>query len=396
MRIWMTLVLLAVLMAAGTPEAQGRSGGVGVAPTGARAFEHYDDVIAGQGQSEVVVENALSAAIWVFIDDRNAGRVNGRSAERFVVPDGNRVIMVQSVARGGGTSREVQFFARSRRFTFRATGPNATSVSLSRESAHEITPVGSSPAVGFAPGRSGSAAVGMAAAAGSEPGPKTIKDPTEFIPAGYELYERIKGDLNKDGTDDHVLMVRNTDAANILDCGTCYQGEAVSDREECMYCRDAEMKIDRNPIGIIVVFTKDGHYELAAQNLSFFHVEPWQGGTYIPAEKPNVSIKNGNLFVEYGYRGSGQIHIGKSYNFRWQNSDFELIGYDFTEYYFGEVGYAISINFLSKRVLTRGEPGGSEQKPLKETWENFTIPKPIKLREITDIYNLRVEEVVGK
>ena len=230
--------------------------------------------------------------------------------------------------------------------------------------------------------------------------PKTAKDPLEFVPAGYEVYERFKGDLNKDGLDDHVLMVRNTDAENILDCKTCYHKGEVSDREECMYCRNEELKLDRNPQGIIVAFKKGDHYELAMQNLSCFPVEPWQGGTYIPPEKPNVSIKRGNLFVEYGYRASGLMHVGKSYNFRYQNSDFELIGYDYTEYCGGDIGYVNSINFLSKKRLMRGESGcpwlGEGKRALKEAWENFTLKKPIRLSEIPDFDNLSIENMINK
>ena len=163
MRIPITFVLLAVLMAASTSEAQGRSGSaVGVAPAGARAAAYYDDVVAGPGQSEVVIENTLSAPIRAFLGGQAAGTVGARATERFVLPDGRHSIMVQSAARGGGTSRELQFTARSQRVTFRATGTHATSVSLVRESAYEITPVGSGAAVGFAPACSGQAAVGRA------------------------------------------------------------------------------------------------------------------------------------------------------------------------------------------------------------------------------------------
>jgi len=164
MRILMALSMLVIIIAAGTSEAQGRSGsGVGVAPSGAgRVAAAHRDVVAGPGQSEVVVDNTLSTPVTVFINGRPAGTVYARRSELFVVSNGRHGITVQNTARSGGTSREVQFSARSQRIFFRATSPNATSVSLVREKAYDIAPSGSGAAVGFASGRSGGAAVGRA------------------------------------------------------------------------------------------------------------------------------------------------------------------------------------------------------------------------------------------
>ena len=33
---------------------------------------------------------------------------------------------------------------------------------------------------------------------------------TDFIPKGYKLFEKISGDLNKDGLDDCVLIIKAT------------------------------------------------------------------------------------------------------------------------------------------------------------------------------------------
>jgi hypothetical protein len=105
-----------------------------------QAASVYGDVVAGPGQSEVIVENTLPAALNIFINGAIQGTVKARSAHRIVVPDGNHMIRVQSTARGAASSRELQFFTQSRRFMFRATGPNAHTVSLARESVHEISP----------------------------------------------------------------------------------------------------------------------------------------------------------------------------------------------------------------------------------------------------------------
>lgn len=106
--------------------------------TPAQASSVYGNVIAGPGQSEVVIENTLPVPIQVFLNGQIAGTVKARSAERLVVPDGNHYIRVRSADRNAASSRDVQFYTQSRRFFFKATGPNATSVSLHRENAFEI------------------------------------------------------------------------------------------------------------------------------------------------------------------------------------------------------------------------------------------------------------------
>jgi uncharacterized protein (TIGR02145 family) len=130
-----SLFLLAVILAAGISEAQVRSAAPIRAAERASAF---DDVIARAGESEVVVENRLSVSVRVFIGGRAAGSVRARGMERFVVADGNHTISVQSSDRSGGTSRDVRFNALSQRVYFRATSPNPTTVSLTREDVYEI------------------------------------------------------------------------------------------------------------------------------------------------------------------------------------------------------------------------------------------------------------------
>ena len=105
----------------------------------AAAASVYGDVIARPGQSEVVVENTLPASLTIFVNGKIEGTVKARSAARIVVPDGNHYIKVQSMAKNGGTSKDVQFYTKSKRFFFKVTGPNQFSVYLSRENAYDIT-----------------------------------------------------------------------------------------------------------------------------------------------------------------------------------------------------------------------------------------------------------------
>ena len=42
------------------------------------------------------------------------------------------------------------------------------------------------------------------------------QNPTDFVPKGYVVFEKINGDLNKDGSDDCVLIIKGTDKNQII------------------------------------------------------------------------------------------------------------------------------------------------------------------------------------
>jgi nucleoid-associated protein YgaU len=115
------------------------------------AIAAYGDVIAKPGESEIVVENTLRAPLGVIVNGQMVGVVKSRSTDRFVIPDGNHHIRVQNMARGGGTSRDMQFFTQAKRFFFRATSPNNTTVHLSREHVNDITVANAAGAAGGPP-----------------------------------------------------------------------------------------------------------------------------------------------------------------------------------------------------------------------------------------------------
>ncbi|KRW70864.1 hypothetical protein AO741_06060 [Pseudomonas sp. TTU2014-105ASC] len=212
----------------------------------------------------------------------------------------------------------------------------------------------------------GMSAVGQAA-------PRIAKSPTDLVPAGYVVVEEVQGDLNKDGKTDYVLLIKATDKGKFVDHE--YLGT-----------------LDRNRRGIIVAFENNGEYQLALKNLDCFSSENEDGGVYF-APDLSISVHKGSLFISYGHGRYGYW----SYNFRYQNSDFELIGYDSSQNRGPLIEREISINFLTKKILTRENinqdaEGGDEH--FKETWKRFTLPKPIKLEEITDFDELYIERLI--
>ena len=192
------------------------------------------------------------------------------------------------------------------------------------------------------------------------------QQPSDFLPKGYVVFEKINGDLNKDGALDCVLIIKGTNKDSFV----------VNQFDE---------KVDRNRRGIIILFNKNDHYELAIKNDECFSSENEDGGVYFPPEL-SIKISKGNLYALYSHGRYGYWQ----YTFRYQNSDFELIGYDEGN------GSAVvdsetSINFLTKKkqkkVNTNENAEGGDE-VFTETWENIKVNRLIKLSEIKDFYEL--------
>ena len=189
--------------------------------------------------------------------------------------------------------------------------------------------------------------------------------PANLVPAGYRIVEEIKGDLNKDGLEDYVFIIKGTKKDD--DC-----------RENGQDC---------SLRGIMVAFNKGGRYELALENRDCFASEDRNGGVYYPPDL-SVSVKKGNLYIGFDHGRYGSW----SYTFRYQNSDFELIGYDNILGVTGRLDKIVSINFQTKKMLTKipvadilvddFAEGTARNAKFDETWENFTLKEPIKLRKI--------------
>ena len=193
------------------------------------------------------------------------------------------------------------------------------------------------------------------------------KEPSDFIPKGYAEFEKYIGDLNKDGLKDCVLIIKKTDTANV-----------VTNR--------FDKKVDRNRRGIVVLFKKEKGYKLADKNYNCFSSENEEGGVYFPPELW-IKIENEKLYIHYGHSRYGYWE----YTFRYQNSNFELIGYDSSSNRGPITMTETSINFLTKRKLVRentNENAEDKDEMFNETWNNIEIDNLIKLSEIKDFDEL--------
>ena len=206
--------------------------------------------------------------------------------------------------------------------------------------------------------------------------PRVAKLARDFVPPGYVVVETIRGDLNKDQQADEVLIIKATHKKNLVQHE--YRG-----------------LLDRNRRGLIIALKKGDRYELALENRSCFSSENEDGGVYFPPEL-NISVEKGNLRLHYEHGRYGFW----SYTFRYQNADFELIGFDSSENYGPVVDRSVSINFLTKKMLVREnvtlvEKRVSSKSKYKETSKSFVFPQLIQLRSVVDVDELDVESLLG-
>jgi hypothetical protein len=205
--------------------------------------------------------------------------------------------------------------------------------------------------------------------------PRVAKVAREFVPPGYVVVETIRGDLNKDLQEDEVLIIKATNKKNFVKHE--YRG-----------------LLDRNRRGLIVALKKGDRYELALENRSCFSSENEDGGVYFPPEL-HIWVEKGNLRLHYAHGRYGSW----TYLFRYQNADFELIGYDSSENSGPVVDRAVSINFLTKQMLIRENTNSVEMRALgknqfKETSTTFVFPKLIQLQSVLDFDELDVKSLL--
>ena len=193
------------------------------------------------------------------------------------------------------------------------------------------------------------------------------KNPTDFLPKGYVVFDKIMGDVNKDGSKDCILMIKGTDKSKIITDE--YRGQ-----------------LDRNRRGLIILFNKNNKYQLAVKNLNCFSSENEDGGVYYAPEL-TIEIKKSNVYISYAH---GRYGYWK-YTFRYQNSDFELIGYDDSDDHGPVVNSETSINFSTKKKVVKvntSENADSGDEVFKTTKNKINIKRLIKLSQIKDFDEL--------
>lgn len=192
-------------------------------------------------------------------------------------------------------------------------------------------------------------------------------DPKAFVPKGYSLFQQYKGDLNKDGKPDVVLMIKGTEESKWVD-------------------DENRGRLDRNRRGLIILFKRKNGYEQILRNDTCFSSENEDGGIYDAPELELYIIKNTlHIYFAHGRYGCW------NYIFRYQNNDFELIGYNHNRRIRLVTYYNLDINFSTRtRVYEENLNADDDEKEerFKVTKSKIKRRKLIKLSEIADIDKL--------
>lgn len=197
------------------------------------------------------------------------------------------------------------------------------------------------------------------------------KEPADFIPKSYVPFDTIYGDLNKDGAEDLVYIIKGTDKSKFVTDE--YRGQ-----------------LDRNRRGIIVLLNTKNGYELAVKNYSCFSSENEDGGVYYAPEL-DIEISKGKLYVHYAHGRYGYWR----YTFRYQNNDLELIGYDASDNHGPIVLSDVSINFLTGQKIVNqnvNENTYDGDEIFEKTVSKIARKKLTKLSEIKDFDEFETRE----
>lgn len=203
------------------------------------------------------------------------------------------------------------------------------------------------------------------------PGNAQTESTAEFIPTGFVLFEEYSGDVDENGFEDCILIVKDTKKENIIKNRF---GDVV----------------DRNRRGLIVLLNSEDGYESILMNLDCFSSENEDGGVYYPPEL-SIHIDNNILKIHYEHGRYGNWE----YILRYHNSDFQLIGFESSENRGPIVNYKTSINFLTKRkqILENVNMNSQDrEEDLIETWEEIKIDDLIKLSEIQDFDKINMSK----
>ncbi|WP_141693990.1 hypothetical protein [Methyloligella halotolerans] len=202
--------------------------------------------------------------------------------------------------------------------------------------------------------------------------PSKVVDVEQFVPDGWRLEAQASGDLNKDVIEDRVLVLHESDQANVIE-----------------HDQLGESPLDTNPRMLAVAFGgMDGGYKLAAADHALIPrwINPVMEDPFDAEE--GIAIDRGAFQVTLNrFFSAGSWEMGdSSFTFRWEDGGFKLIGYDWMSVRrnTGELE-TTSSDYLTGRVkLTHGRIDSDEE---AVEWERLKPAPLLRLDQVGDGLN---------
>jgi hypothetical protein len=200
--------------------------------------------------------------------------------------------------------------------------------------------------------------------------PRHAESVEGFVPKDWRIETKLSGDLNADGRDDLVLILRANDPRSIIDA----RGQGGPE------------KFDTNPRILTVAFADvSGGFDLALENHTLITrtVEPSAQDPLDPngVQEGGVEIKNGTLQVTLGYFSGNMGHL--TYTFRFEKGAFKLIGYDSTDVErFKGIMSQVSINYSTRRM--KRSVGSISEDTDKVTWTTLPAKPLLTMPQVGD------------
>ena len=193
----------------------------------------------------------------------------------------------------------------------------------------------------------------------------------QFIPKNWKILETVKGDLNRDGLEDIVLVIEENNPKNIL------SNDSLGSPE-----------LNINPRSLLVLFKTTQGYQLISKNQQLPSENDADSPCFAdPLEDGGVTISKGILKINLHYWLScGSWYVtNNTFSFRYQNRAFKLIGFDQMSFHraSGERN-SLSINFSTgklKKISGENEFEDTVQ-PAKTEWTKLKKQYDLKLEQI--------------
>ena len=210
------------------------------------------------------------------------------------------------------------------------------------------------------------------------------------LPNQTALYDAIKGDLNKDGVEDVVVVTQETFKEKFMPFSDGCD-ESTKDDKWCQI-------VNKNRRGIVILLSNGDKYEAAVTKRDIFESPNEDGGAYFPPELV-VEIENSELKFFYSYGKYGYWE----YVFALDGKDFKLVRYFISDNNGPMPEYIVQMDFINHRLEKSANllyPGNKEYKRYEECIEKYKSLYDVQEEEdydgtfIRKTYELKTQEIL--